>query len=95
VTDVIDTRQMGRERAAVRHHAAYRHAAEADTVDSRARRPIRALSAFRLTDGGADKRARSSARCRTDSEPELVKKMRSIPFGAISASRSAKSNASG
>ena len=32
VTDVIDTRKMGRERAAVRHHAADRHAAETDTV---------------------------------------------------------------
>ena len=32
VTDVIDARQMGRERAAVRHHAADRHAAEADAV---------------------------------------------------------------
>jgi hypothetical protein len=32
VTDVIDARQMGRERTAVRHHAADRHAAEADAV---------------------------------------------------------------
>ena len=32
VTDVIDTRQMGRKRAAVRHHAADRHAAETDAV---------------------------------------------------------------
>ena len=32
MTDVVDARQMGRERAAVRHHAADRHAAEADAV---------------------------------------------------------------
>ena len=32
VTDVVDARQMGREGAAVRHHAADRHAAEADAV---------------------------------------------------------------
>ena len=32
VTDVVDAGQMGRKRAAVRHHAADRHAAEADAV---------------------------------------------------------------
>ena len=32
VTDVIDSRQMGRKGAAVRHHAADRHTAEADAV---------------------------------------------------------------
>ena len=32
MTDVVDARQMGRKGAAVRHHAADRHAAEADAV---------------------------------------------------------------